>query len=121
MSDLRKIDVQQVTDAILKAAYGTVKTLQTAMETAQLIAKITADVIETLRENGIIVEAPATDTRAITSESKIAHMACQIVLQNMATQAIEPEPELDEVELIYVSEALDEGAEMIPQKKRGKK
>ena len=122
MSDLKKIDLKQVTDAILKAAYGTIKTLQTAVETAEMIAKITADVIETLRENGILVEAtPAGETRAITAESKIAHMACQIVLQNMATQAIEPEPELDEVELIYVSEALEEGAEEIPTKKRGKK
>lgn len=86
MSDLiKEIKMQDVVDAIMQAAYGTVKVMQSALETAQLIAKITADVVETLRDAGIIIDrtpepVPATNTRAVSAESKIAHMACLLLM-----------------------------------------
>ena len=85
MSDLKEIKMQDVVDAVMQAAYGTVKVMQSALEAAQLIAKITTDVIETLREAGIIIDRtpepiPATNARSVSAESKIAHMACLLLM-----------------------------------------
>lgn len=107
MSDLiKEIKMQDVVNAVMQAAYGTVKVMQNALEAAQLIAKITADVVETLREAGIIINrtpepVPATNTRAVSPESKIAHMACLLLMAEPPTVeksedlSSEGEPEID--------------------------
>lgn len=122
----RKIDAEKVFEAILKAATGTIKAMTSTLEAAKTVALITYDVLDTLKENGVIVEkpmdtTPETNTRAVSAESKIAHMACQIIISSLPTQAIEVEPEPED-SLIYVSEGEDvkDGIEETP-KKRGKK
>lgn len=99
MSDIKEIKMQDVVDAVMQAAYGTVKIMQSALDAAQLIAKITTDVIETLREAGIMIDRtpeplPATNTRAISAESKIAHMACLLLMAEPPTVE-KGEPEID--------------------------
>ena len=94
--DLKEIKMQDVVDAVMQAAYGAVKVMQSALEAAQLIAKITADVVETLREAGIMIDRtpeplPATNTRVISAESKIAHMAVKIIIQCMQAEPEQPE------------------------------
>lgn len=124
----RKIDAQKVSEAIMKAATGTIKVMTSTLEAAKTVAIITHDVLETLKKNGVIVEkpvdtTPATNTREISAESKIAHMACQIIMSDLPTQVIESEPEpAADIDLIYVREGedLEEGVEDAP-KKRGKK
>jgi len=94
MSDSRKINTERLFEAILKAAAGTIKVMQSTMDAAKTVALITFDVLETLKENGIIVEqtkpeTPATNTRAISDESRIAHMATTIIMQDFAAEELE--------------------------------
>ena len=123
----RKIDAQKVFEAIMQAATGTIKAMTSTLEAAKTIAIITHDVLETLKENGVIVDrpvdtTPATNTREISAESKIAFMACQIIMFSLPAEVIEPaEPVLD-IDLTYANEgeSAEEGIEDAP-KKRGKK
>ena len=125
----RKIDAQKVFEAIMQAATGTIKAMTSTLEAAKTIAIITHDVLETLKENGVIVDrpvdtTPATNTREISAESKIAFMACQIIMSSLPTEIIESEEPPTEPEVIYVSEGEDtqEGIEEEDApKKRGKK
>ena len=123
----RKIDAEKVFQAIMQAATGTIKAMTNTLEAAKTIAIITHDVLETLKENGVIVDrpvdtTPATNTREISAESKIAFMACQIIMFSLPAEVIEPaEPVLD-IDLTYANEgeSAEEGIEDAP-KKRGKK
>ena len=129
-ANTRKIDTEKVFEAILKAATGTIKLMTNTLETAKTVALITYDVLETLKENGVIVEptpqpeTPATNTRAVSAESKIAFMACQIIMQSLPTDIVEVDEPAADIELVYVSEGEDiqEGIEEEDApKKRGKK
>ena len=129
LENTRKIDVETLFNAILKAATGTIKVMSNTLDAAKTIALVTYDVLETLKENGVIVEkpidtTPATNTRAVSTESKIAFMACQIIMSSLPTEIIESEEQPTDPEVIYVSDGEDmqEGIEEEgAPKKRGKK
>ena len=129
LENTRKIDVETLFNAILKAATGTIKVISNTLDAAKTIALVTYDVLETLKENGVIVEkpidtTPATNTRAVSTESKIAFMACQIIMSSLPTEIIESEEQPTDPEVIYVSDGEDmqEGIEEEgAPKKRGKK
>lgn len=73
---------EELIDAILQAAAGTVKVMENALQIARMIAGITQEVMQTLRECGVIVEGnteeiPTGNTRSLSVESKIAQHVCK--------------------------------------------
>lgn len=82
------ISREELIDAILQAAAGTVKVMENALQIARMIAGITQEVMQTLRECGVIVEGnteeiPTGNTRSLSVESKIAHAVCKKLLTGM--------------------------------------
>lgn len=93
---MRKITAEKLFESIMRVSIGTIKVMQSTMDAAKMITVITFDVLETLKENGVIVERmpeeptpPTNVARAISPESKIAHIATTIIMQDIAAEELE--------------------------------
>lgn len=88
--EMQKVEREDLLTAILEAATETIQTVQNIMQAAQVAAEVTADVIQTLQQHGILIGTG--DTRDLRPSQQIAACVSRRLLTEHQHAALPEEP-----------------------------